>query len=256
MDIFKYILKNILYFLIFYLVVLAVLFVVKYCLDWSNYVIPSPLQVYNALLTTLKAYSFHTWQTFKIVLAGHMLSIAMAFSVGFLVVLFRRVGPFIKSSAYILESLPIVATAPIFIILFGPNLITKFIITCIICYFPILLPIIGSLNKPIPDIEHYFKNCKRLDKLTLIKIRLSENLKTILTTITGSSVLAFVGAIVAEFLAFTEGIGFIIRTSLDSNNLDSILVILIYIGLASWGYYLILELLKSYILSYILRIKG
>jgi NitT/TauT family transport system permease protein len=62
----------------------------------------------------------------------------------------------------------------------------------------------------------------------------------------GSGTLAMVGAIVAEFLAATHGIGYVIRKALYQSSLSRILVCLFLIGLSSSLYLSAIESAGNY----------
>ena len=244
--------RFILNFLAIYLCGLLFLFAVKEIKGYSDYVIPGPDRLLDALTSQVIPYAKHTVGTFAVAILGHAISVIAAFVAGCAVVMLTRVGPTIRSVAYTLQSYPIIAIAPIFFILLGDRLPTCLIITASICYFPMLLTVIGVLSKRVPHVEHFFQSSGLLTKPTTIRIRLMENLGVVVTTVVGSGSLAVVGAIIAEFLAADRGIGYTIRVALYGNKLESILVALLVIGIANWLYLGPLEWLGAKVLKRVL----
>lgn len=228
--------RNLFYFLGLY--TLGILFLIGYkeVTGYSDYVLPSSKLLFETFVGSATAYGRATLETFGVVAIGHLLSIFAAFSVAGGVVFFRLLGPVIKSAAYTLQSYPLVAIAPIFFILVGDGILTRLLIVGSICYFPMLLTLLGIFSQPIPEVEHFFRSTRRASRIQIVRIRLLANIETAMTSITGSASLAVVGAILAEFLATNRGVGYIIRVALYRNNLAKILVALFVIGLANWFY--------------------
>lgn len=150
-------------------------------------------------------------------------------------------GSFIKVAAYNVQAYPIVAIAPIIFILLGDGIITRLLIAAMICYFPLLLSVLGIMAEPIPEVEHFYKVTGRLRWQLEIKIRAFENLSKLTTVIAGSATLAVAGTIVAEFIAANAGIGYSIRVALYQSDLSKILIALFLIGITLSVYQGLLE---------------
>ena len=83
---------------------------------------------------------------------------------------------FIKVAAYNFQAYPIVALAPILFILLGDGFLTRLLIAAMICYFPVLLSVLGIMSKPVDDIEHFYRITGRMRWQLEVKIRTFENL--------------------------------------------------------------------------------
>jgi NitT/TauT family transport system permease protein len=110
-----------------------------------------------------------------------------------------------------------------------------------ICYFPLLLSVLGIMSEPIADIEHFYRQTGRMRWQLEVKIRAFENMHKLTTVVAGSSTLAVAGTIVAEFIAANAGIGYSIRIALYQSDLAKILVALFVIGITLSLYQGILE---------------
>ena len=237
--------RRIYQFLIVYLLGIGLLFGIKLALNLSDYVIPGPAGVWQTGRAEFVRYAFDVLDTFAVAVIGQILSIAMALAVG---IAGRRAtwfGSFIKVAAYNVQAYPIVAIAPILFILLGDGFLTRLFIAAMICYFPLLLSIIGIMSEPVDDIEHFYRATGRLRWQLEVKIRAFENLHKLTTVISGSATLAMAGTIVAEFIAANAGIGYSIRIALYQSDLSKILVALFIIGITLSLYQGILELIGS-----------
>jgi NitT/TauT family transport system permease protein len=239
--------KRIIQFLIVYLAGIGFLLMIKAVLSLSDYVIPGfPLLIETAG-QVFKDYFFDVIDTLSVAILGQCLSIIMAFAVGIAGRRSSWLGSFIKVTAYNIQAYPIVALAPIIFILLGDGFITRLLIASMICYFPLLLSVIGIMATPVEDIEHFYIVTGRMRWQLEVKIRAFENLSKLVTVISGSATLAMAGTIVAEFIAANAGIGYSIRIALYQSDLAKILAALFMIGIIISIYQGILETLGEQI---------
>lgn len=174
---------------------------------------------------------------------GQVLSICLAVFVGIVGRQATWLGSFVKVAAYNVQAYPIVALAPIIFILLGDGFISRLLIAAMICYFPLLLSVLGIMSEPVDDVEHFYATTGRMRWQLEVKIRAFENLHKLTTVIAGSATLAMAGTIVAEFIAANAGIGYSIRIALYQSDLAKILIALfligiclsLYQGLLEWG---------------------
>ncbi len=172
----------------------------------------------------------------------------MAFSVGIAGRKSSWMGSFIRVTAYNIQAYPIVALAPIIFILIGDGFLSRLLIASMICYFPLLLSVLGVMAAPVQDIEHFYQTTGQMSWQLEVKIRAFENLNKLTTVIAGSATLAMAGTIVAEFIAANAGIGYSIRTALYQSDLAKILVALFVIGIIISLYQGLLESIGTWVL--------
>ena len=233
--------RRIYQFFIIYFLGITVLFLIKYILNLSDYVIPSPLEIWQTGRHVFIRYLINVIDTLSVAVLGHILSVCLATIVGIIGRLTIWVGSLIRVAAYNIQAYPIVAVAPIIFILLGDGLSSRLLITVMICYFPLLLSFIGILSEPVAEIEHFYEATLRMNWRLQVKIRAFENIGKIATVIVGSGTLAIVGTIVSEFIAATDGIGHTIRIALYQSDLAKILVALFLIGICTSLYLVCLE---------------
>ena len=224
-----------------YFLGIGVLLVLKYGVGLSDYVIPGPALIWHTCVGTLERYLTDVVDTLSVAVVGQLLSIVVAVVVGIIGRQTSWFGSFIKAAAYNVQAYPIVALAPIMFILLGDGWITRLLIAAMICYFPLLLSVLGIMSEPIDDIEHFYRQTGRMRWQLEVKIRAFENLGKLTTVIAGSTTLAMAGTIVAEFIAANAGIGYSIRIALYQSDLAKILVALFVIGITLSLYQGLLE---------------
>ncbi|MEE4112950.1 MAG: ABC transporter permease subunit [Desulfobacteraceae bacterium] len=233
--------RRIYQFFLIYLLGLSALMVFKYGLNLSDYVIPGPGEIVKTGRMYSGQYFAAVLDTMVVAILGHFLSIVLATIVGVIGRLNLWIGSFIRVAAFNIQAYPIVAVAPIIFILLGDGLSSRLLIAAMICYFPLLLSIIGILTEPVTEIEHFFESTRRMNWRLQTRIRAFENIQKLITVVVGSATLAMVGTIVAEFIAADAGIGYSIRIALFQSDLAKILIALFFIGLCTSLYLVCLE---------------
>ena len=148
--------RRIYQFFIIYVSGLVLLLIIKYSLNLSDYVIPSPDEIWQTARQFLPIYFSAVINTLSVAILGHILSICLATAVAVIGRLTIWVGSFIRVAAYNIQAYPIVAVAPIIFILLGDGLSSRLLFTSMICYFPLLLSFIGILSEPVSEIEHFY----------------------------------------------------------------------------------------------------
>ncbi len=228
-------------FLLVYMAGICGLLLVKLLLGLSDYVLPGVSLIFETAEETAKGYFFDVLNTLGVTVLGQFISIILAFSVGIAGRKSSWIGTFIKITAYNIQAYPIVALAPIIFILLGDGFLPRLIIASMICYFPLLLSVLGVMSSPVKDIEHFYIITGKMRWQLEVKIRAFENLSKLATVISGSATLAMAGAIVAEFIAADAGIGYSIRIALYQSDLAKIFVALFMIGIVISVYQGLLE---------------
>ena len=155
--------RRIYQFFIIYFLGITVLFLIKYILNLSDYVIPSPLEIWQTGRHVFIRYLINVVDTLSVAVLGHILSVCLATIVGIIGRLTIWVGSLIRVAAYNIQAYPIVAVAPIIFILLGDGLSSRLLITVMICYFPLLLSFIGILSEPVAEIEHFYEATLRMN---------------------------------------------------------------------------------------------
>ena len=233
--------RRIYQFLIVYIAGVVFLWLIKLSLGLSDYVIPGLYLMKETAAEFASPYLLDVVNTLSVTVLGQFLSIIMAFAVGIAGRKSSWIGSFIKVTAFNIQAYPIVALAPIIFILLGDGFLSRLLIASMICYFPLLLSVLGIMATPVADIEHFYIVTGRMRWQLEVKIRAFENLSKLTTVIAGSATLAMAGTIVAEFISANAGIGYSIRIALYQSDMAKILIALFMIGIIISIYQGILE---------------
>lgn len=171
----------------------------------KNYLLPRPMQVVHAALDNPGLL----WQGFRITLVEATLGFGLAITVGLLSAIVMSLSKPLERSFYpyavLLQTVPVIAIAPIIVLWFGYNQRAVIVIAFMIAVFPILNnSLLGLLSTDRNQVDLF--RMHRSSKMTeFIKLRLPGALPSIFAGLRISAGLSVVGAIVGEFIIGSGG---------------------------------------------------
>jgi len=169
------------------------------------YLFPAPSAIAASFEEHWKYLFASLWTTVRITLQAFALAVLIGTLGAFLFVQnrFAEIGLF--PYVVLLQVTPIVAIAPLIIILVKSTAVSLVICATIIGLFPVISNTITGLRSVDPGLLSYFR-MKRAGRLqTLVRLRIPSALPFFLAGLRISSGLSLIGAVVAEFVAGTGG---------------------------------------------------
>lgn len=105
---------------------------------------------------------------------------------------------------------PKIALAPIFVVWFGSGLNTAIALTTLIVFFPVMVNMYSGLNDMDEEKLMLARSYGAGELFVFRKLRLPHAAPYFMSSIKLAVVFAFIGAVVAEFIAAGSGLGFLI----------------------------------------------
>ncbi|HTA91211.1 MAG TPA: ABC transporter permease [Polyangiaceae bacterium] len=137
---------------------------------------------------------------------GFLLSVSLGTLVGLLFSLSRWLERGLYPYALFLQTVPIVAIAPLLVLWFGPGLRAVAVSAFIVSVFPIIANTLAGLRSVDPRLSDLFRLYGAGLGDTVLKLRLPSAIPSMATGVKVASGLSVIGAIVGEFVAgFSEG---------------------------------------------------
>jgi NitT/TauT family transport system permease protein len=124
--------------------------------------------------------------------------------------------------AVLINSIPVVAKAPILVLLLGNGLAPKIAIAGIICYFPTLVNMVRGLQAVSPQAMELMHVLSASRREVFFKLRVPTSLPFLFSALKIATSTATVGAIVGEWIGSQIGIGALIIQA--TYNFDSALL--------------------------------
>jgi NitT/TauT family transport system permease protein len=122
----------------------------------------------------------------------------------------------------LVNTIPVVAKAPILVLLFGNGMEPKIAIAALVCFFPTLVNMVRGLEAVNPQAIELMRVLSASKREVFFKIRVLNSLPYLFSALKIAASTAVIGAIVGEWIGSTEGIGALIIQA--TYNFDSALL--------------------------------
>lgn len=176
---------------------------------------------------------------------GLALGTGAALAMAVLIDRFEGLGRGLMPVASFMAALPIVGTAPIFVMWYGFGWQSKAAVVVLMVFFPMLVNIVAGLKDTSPMQRDQMRTWAASYWETLFKLRLPAALPFIFNGLKIASTLAMIGAIVAEFFGSpTAGVGFRISASNGRLQMDivwSAILVGALAGTLTYGALIVIE---------------
>lgn len=217
------------------------------------YLLPKPTDIVRAASENAPNLWVSVYTTITEALLGFLLSIVLG--VGFAIVLAssklveRSVYPY----AIIMQTIPIVAIAPIIVIWFGAGINAIVIIAFLIGFFPMLSNTLIGLNSTDHNMKNLFYLYNASPMQAMFRLRIPAALPYIVAGLKISCTLAVIGAIVGEYIAGIGGgkggLGYAITVSASRLQTAYLFACGLSASLLGIAFYLLVNAFSKWLLS-------
>ena len=181
-------------------------------LSLEDYLVPSPAEIASSLWENRGLLAENAWVTLREILLGILC--ALAVGVGFAILMHRwRV---LRDAAYPLivasQTIPIVVISPILIVWFGYGITPKIVIVALICFFPITVNALDGLRSVDPEAVKMLRSLNASRWQLFWRLEAPAALPSLFTGIKISVVVAPIGAVFAEWVGSSSGLGHLIQS--------------------------------------------
>jgi NitT/TauT family transport system permease protein len=197
----------------------------------------------------------HIVHTLTEVVLGLLLGASMGFVGGVLLGESTRLRGVLMPYVVISQVVPKLALAPLFIVWFGFGMWPTVVMTALICFFPLLENTATSMQQVDANKLELFRMLRASAWQTLWRLKLPAGLPHIMAGLRVAVVLAWVGAVVGEFIGASRGLGALIiaaQGSMDTPLMFAVLTVITVLGLS---FYKISEWLERRLLGNDLKLS-
>ena len=189
-------------------IVPPILVLILFLLIWSvaakiydmDFLLPGPFKVAEAFVTDIDMVFTGAWITFQEALYGYLLAIVIGITSAAIMsqskILERSFYPY----AILLQTVPVVAVAPLIVLWFGFEMRSVIIISLIISLFPIINNTLLGLKSTSINLVELFQMHNESRFVSFFKLRLPAAIPNIIAGLRISAGLSIIGAIVGEFI--------------------------------------------------------
>jgi NitT/TauT family transport system permease protein len=210
-------------------------------------IVPAASEVFVALVEIVQEEFF--WEATKVTLEetliGFAIGVVGAWVLGTLIGVFRIFRLAFYPLIVAFQITPRIALAPLFLTWFGFGITSKIVMAATICFFPVLINVVVGLDTVDKDARSLMRSFGASRWEEYRKLTLPSSLPIIFAGLKTAMTLALIGAIVAEFVGASEGMGVLIKTfnfQLQVAEGFAVIIALAIIGLILYG---ITELIEN-----------
>jgi NitT/TauT family transport system permease protein len=171
-----------------------------------SFLLPPPSAVFATGVQEARELAASAWVTAEAALMGFGLSALVGVLAAVVLSSSRLLERALYPYTLFLQTVPIVAVAPLLVLWFGPGQRAVAASAFIVSVFPVIANTLSGLRSVEPALRDLFRLYGARKLATLLKLELPSALPHIFTGLRIASGLAVIGAIVGEFVAgFSEG---------------------------------------------------
>lgn len=198
-----------------------------------EYLLPGPIAVFERLITDWPYLWDNTLVTLTEIAAGFGITIVVAIPLGLLIAKSLAARQIIYPPVMLLQLLPKVAVAPLFVVWMGLGFESKLLLTIMMTFFPLLISSISGFSILDDRLLYLTKSMGANGWQTFRYLRFPAALPVIFSGLKTSATIAATAALVAEFVGSNSGLGYVLlqaTNTLDSTAVFAVLVLLTIIG--------------------------
>jgi NitT/TauT family transport system permease protein len=214
----------------------------------KEFILPSPLTIFAHLVVPEVAVKYqwltHIGTTFSEIVISFVVTAIVGIAVAIVMTWSSILRQIITPIIILFNSLPKIALAPLFLLWFGYGIVPNVMIAFMIAFFPIVINTFTGLNAVDEDLLDLVRYLHASRWQIFLKIQLPNSLPYIFSGFKISATLCVVGAIVGEFIASTQGLGFLMKSAqgyMDTPPMFASLILISILGLSFFGCIALLE---------------
>ncbi len=182
-------------------------------LGLKPYFIPSPARIAETLVDNARTIWDNAVPTIEQAMTGFAIGNLLAVGLSIWFVHARSARRAFYPLAIILQSIPLVALAPIAIVTIGTGFATKVVMTSIISFFPTLVNMMRGLDSVDPSLVELFKSVHAKRSAVLWKLRWPSALPYLFAGLRITASASVIGAVIVEWIGGDQGLGYLVINS-------------------------------------------
>jgi NitT/TauT family transport system permease protein len=190
------------------------------CVVWAipHSVLPTPVQVAQALVKHWHALLTEGWVTLKATLYGFALALLVGIPLAVAVSTFRWVNLTFYPLLVGLQSVPKVALAPILLVWLGTGLSSKLALAWLVAFFPVVVDTAAGLQSTPKELLELARSLRASRWQVFRMVRFPAALPFVITGAKVAVTLALIGVVIGEFVGAGEGLGFLLLSATSQIN--------------------------------------
>jgi NitT/TauT family transport system permease protein len=178
--------------------------------DIPRFLLPTPSEIAQLVVAEWPLIQMHSLATIWAIVTGYVAAVAFALTISALMIRFPLFERLIMPIFVGLQSVPKIAIAPLILVWVGAGMASKMVVVMSIAFFPIVINTMAGFKEVDRGLADVFRSVAATEQQMLMKLRLPYAIPYIFAGLRIATTLAVLGAIVAEWLAASNGLGYLV----------------------------------------------
>ncbi len=197
------------------------------------YVLPSPSEVFSALVREKNELVYNGMYSMFEALAGLSVASVLAMAFAILMDKFQIVKLAVYPIFVITQTIPIIAIAPLLIIYVGLGIQTKILMVVLMCFFPIVVSTADGMVKVSEEQVNLAKLYGASNLQIYRYVKIPASLYDFFSGLKVAATYSLAGAVVGEWLGSSRGLGYYMIRAKNGYMLDNVFACLVAVILVS-----------------------
>ena len=200
-----------------------------------NFMLPSPVEVVQALVKDFPLLMSHLWTTLAEAAIGLAIGVAVGFAFAVLMDKFETFYLAFDPLLTVSQTIPTVAIAPLLVLWFGYGLLPKVLLVVLTTFFPITVALAGGFRSVDPDQIDLLRTMNASEWQIFRYAKLPAAADQFFSGLRISATYAIVGAVISEWLGGFTGLGVYmtrVRKNFEYDRMFAVIIITSALSLA------------------------
>jgi ABC-type nitrate/sulfonate/bicarbonate transport system permease component len=175
-----------------------------------TFLLPAPSQIVALIYNEWPLIQMHSQATIVSIVTGYSCAVVFALMLSALMIRFPLVERCIMPIFVGLQSVPKIAIAPLILVWVGAGLASKVLVVTAIAFFPIVINTMTGFKEVDRGLRDVFNSVAATERQIFFQLRLPYAMPYIFAGLRIATTLSVLGAIVAEYLAASNGLGYLV----------------------------------------------
>ncbi|TMM40612.1 MAG: ABC transporter permease [Actinobacteria bacterium] len=176
------------------------------------FILPTPWQVAKVFIDSPGDLLGHLRASTVETLEGYALAVVVGLAIALAVVGSRVVDRMFSPLLVGANAIPKVALAPLVLVWFGLDQLSRVVLVFLVCFFPIVVSAVTGFTTTPADLAELARSLSASRRQTFLKVRVPAALPHIFIGLKVALTLAVIGATVAELSGATEGLMYAVQS--------------------------------------------
>lgn len=148
------------------------------------------------------------------------------------------------------QTVPLVAIAPVLILILGNGYSPKIVIAALISFFPTLVNMTRGLNAVDPQMLELFRVLSASSREVFWKVRVYSSLPFLFTALKIAATTSVIGAVVAEWVGASKGLGALIIEATFNFNTPLLYATMVVVSTLALTLFLLISLIERRVVKW------